>query len=165
MTEVPKHITEAILARVRRDLDPSGLTVFSKTGLAVIFGGVVSLFICGQFGLGITGFAQDVNHGVHNQTGSLACAMICGSLFAIVPVLFLRVLCSGMQFRAIIRRKWQAPAVWLASFGGMLAYHGEFGNEFVNFLAWAGAAYLIYQVLGHLMDRIHFSFQHFANHH
>ncbi len=164
MNEVPRHLTETILTRVRRDLDPSPLTVLLKTGVAIVLGGIASLFVCGQYGLGITGFAQNINLSFHHHTGSLACAVICGSLFAIIPVLVLRFMCSAIQFRVIIRKKWQAPVIWLASFGGMLAYHGEFGNEFVNFLAWTTAAYFIYLILGLLMDQIQFSFHRFVHH-
>jgi hypothetical protein len=153
MTEVPERIQEAIMSMVRQDLEPSFIATFLKTGVGVVFGGLISLLICGQFGLGMTPFAQDFNHTLHTQSGALVCAAICGSLFAVIPVLLLRLLCRPMQFRAIVRKSWLAPALWLGSFGALLSYHGEFGNAFVNFVAWSVSAYFVYLLIGRVLDR------------
>lgn len=154
MNDIPKYIEKNIYNFVMADLEPKALTVYLKTGLAILLGGVTSMFFCGQFGVGITGFAQDLNQNIHHTMGSVGCAALCGSLFAILPVFVLRAVCSPMQFRAIIRKKWQAPAIWLGFFGAILAYHGEFQTEFVHFAAWLIGAYLLYRYLGLAIDSI-----------
>lgn len=165
MTQVPKQqITKAIFSHVRKDLEPDEFVIAIKTGLAVFIGGFFSLLICGQFGLGITSFAQNNYHAFHHNTGTLVCAVICGGLFAIIPCIILRFLCSPMQFRVIIRRKWQAPAIWLVSCGSLLAYHGDFGNEYLSLIGWAIAAFLVYQILGLIMDQMNYYHHIFYNH-
>ena len=104
MNDIPKYIEKNIYNFVMADLEPKALTVYLKTGLAILLGGVTSMFFCGQFGVGITGFAQDLNQNIHHTMGSVGCAALCGSLFAILPVFVLRAVCSPMQFAQLFAK-------------------------------------------------------------
>ena len=156
MSDISEHIDKRIRGIVMADLEPKRSTVYLKTGTSIAVGGVASLFICGQFGLGITGFAQDVNHNVHDHAGNIGCAIICGALFAILPAVVLRFFCSPLQFHVIVSKKWQPAALWLAIFGALLAHHGELGQKFVHFGFWLASAYLIYRIIGILIYKVNF---------
>lgn len=147
-----ENIKKSILERVHRDLEPSDGTAYRKTGVALLVGGALSLFLCGQFGMGLTPVASSFSHSVHHGMGPFWCAALCGALFAIVPVLILRVLASPVQFRALLRKKWQPQILWTISIGALLSYHGAFGFELVAVVIWACAAYAVFRGLGELID-------------
>lgn len=152
MTQIPQHITDAIFARVRRDLTPGNLVVAAKTGLAVFVGGLLSLMVCAQFGIGFTGFSVELSHKVHVGTNSFVCALFCGAIFAVLPAVVLRLISSAMQFRYMLKKKWQVPVLWLVTAGALFSYHGSFGGEFINFFGWMVAAWITYRVIAGIVD-------------
>ena len=159
--QVPVNIEKNIKRHVYGDIDPSDGTAYGKSGIALLVGGALSLFLCGQFGMGLTPVATDFSHSIHHGIGPLACAAICGALFSIVPVLVLRLLASPIQFRALLRKKWQPQLIWTVAIGALLSYHGNFGFEFVAVVVWVGAAYAVFRFMGEAIDYgySHFTFQ------
>lgn len=158
--QVPVNIEENIKKHVYRDISPSDGTAFRKVGIALLVGGVLSLFLCGQFGMGLTPVASRFNHAVHHSIGPLWCAAICGALFSIVPVLLLRMLSSPIQFRALLRRKWQPQLIWTISIGALLSYHGDFGFEFLAVVVWSITAYAVFRSMGEAID---YGYSHFRS--
>ena len=166
--QVSNHIEKKIKEHVHRDVSPSDGTAYRKSGIAFFFGGTLSLLLCGQFGMGLTSVASNINHTLHHSIGSLWCAAICGALFSIVPVLVLRVLSSPMQFRALLRKKWQPQLLWTVSIGVLLSYHGDFVFEFLAVIVWSTAAYAVFRSMGEAIDlgyshfKIHSKGEHYA---
>lgn len=150
--ELPKEIEEIIKQRVYDDLEPSDTTAYTKSAGSLFFGGTLSLFLCGQFGMSLTPLAGSFNHAIHHGIGPLWCAALCGGLFAILPVFILRILSSPVQFRALLRKKWQPQVFWIVSIGALLAYHGDFGFELLAVMIWSSAAFLIFRSLGAAID-------------
>ena len=156
MVEVPKKISEAICERVERDLEPSIKVIYAKVGTSMMVGGVLSLFICGQFGIGATPIAMRINENMHAMNGGIMCAIYCGAIFALIPLAILRFQCSPLQFNVIVKQNYHAVAVWLGGFGSMLVYHGNMGVEAVAFVAWFSAGALVFKLgslLVPLLDR------------
>lgn len=160
MRQISHEVTNRIHRYILADLHPTPIRVFSRVGLAVAIGGVLSLFLCGQFGIGGTTFAINLNHYFHSNHhtlfGSLAlmpykeliCPLICGALFAIVPTAVLR-LCSNQHlFRVILTQHFYAVVTWVAAFGAILGLHGDFGNQLLAVTAWVIAATTAFALLG-----------------
>jgi hypothetical protein len=154
MTRISKNIDKLILSHVARDLAPSMPMVHLKVGLAAILGGLLSLTVCGQFGIGWTSFAEAFSEKVHTTMDPIACAMLCGGLFAVFPATLLRLLCAPMQFRTIVRKKFGALALWFGGFGGALVYHGHHGNDAPQFAAWIFAALIAFVGLSLLFEQV-----------
>jgi hypothetical protein len=78
-SEVPVEISQKLFSEVSKELNPSVTWVFAKTTLIQLFGGVVSLLFCPQFGIGISEgqglmpFLMKFGEGV--------CMLGCGALF------------------------------------------------------------------------------------
>ena len=89
MNEIPQQIEDNIKSMVLSDLEPSAAMTYTKTGVAMLTGGLVSMFFCGQFGIGFTEYSQQFNHILHHRVGDIGCAMICGATFAVLPLLVL----------------------------------------------------------------------------
>ena len=150
--QVPVNIEKNIKLYVYRDISPSDGTAYRKSGIALLVGGGLSLFLCGQFGMGLTPVASNFSHSIPHGVGPLGCAAICGALFSIIPVFILRLLSSPMQFRALLRTKWQPQVIWTVAIGALLSYHGDFGFEFVAVVVWVGAAYVVFRMMGEAID-------------
>ncbi len=152
---VPGLLDRAVEGIVLRDLCPEASTVHAKVGTAAILGGLAALALCGQFGLGLTDFAQKVSHEMHEQMGALPCALICGSFYAIFPVLFLRfTLCSALQFKVLARSHRGKIAVWLGGCGALLAGFGHHGASLLQLGLWLFSALFMTVVLVRLTERI-----------
>lgn len=154
MTMFSKNTDEMILSHVAQDLTPTLPVVHLKVGLSAILGGLVSLTVCGQFGIGWTSFAQTFSEKVHSNMEPIACALLCGGLFAVIPAILLRLACSPMLFRTIVRKKFAALALWFGGFGGSLVYHGHHGNDAAPFAAWIFAALIAFVGLSLLFERM-----------
>lgn len=143
---------EQIVTQVMRDLNPSWLVTHTKVAVASVVGGLLSLLVCGQFGLGFTGVANNVSDTIHASMDPVPCAVVCGVLFAIFPIALLRLtLCHPLQFRAIMKRRWQAILVWFGGFGGALAFLGHHGSDAFVLAAWIFGAVVAANALAHLM--------------
>lgn len=85
-SSVPKEVSESILSRVRKDLNPSAWMVFAK--LLGIHGvlGTLSLAICSQFGLNPFNTNFSLSE-YFMKFGHSACMFFCGVLFIGLTVL------------------------------------------------------------------------------
>src|SRR6185312_8070245 len=89
----PNWVNELIFSRIRRDLNPSGLSVFKKLAFIQLLTGIITLMFCPQLGIG---FFKD-NMGLMSllmKFGDNICMAGCGALFlsisALASVIFLR---------------------------------------------------------------------------
>ena len=150
--QIPETIKEKILEHVLSDLLPSPMAVYGKTGISIIIGGIASMFCCAQFGVGFSSFAHFSYHGLHHGMGPIWCALICGTIFSLLPVIILRILTNSVQFRAIIRHKWQPQLIWLVLAAALLSFHGAIGFQILISAIWSGAAFVSYRLLGTAVD-------------
>lgn len=155
LREPPQNIQEAVVSRVMRDLEPSLIAVHTRVGLATVMGGLLSLVICGQFGLGMTSWADSLNHHMHTHMDPLTCAVACGILYAAFPVTLLRfVLTPPLLFRVIVKKHQPALLMWFAGFGGILTLMGEHGQGVVEYGAWVVAALVAANVMARVINRL-----------
>ena len=155
LREPPQQVVAAVSEHVLRDLEPPALLVHVKVGISAIVGGVASLMLCGQFGFGVTSWAEALNHRMHAHLGSVPCAVACGVMFSIFPVLVLRfLLAPPLQFRAILRRHQLVMVIWFAGLGGALAFFGEHGQGIVELSSWLVAALAAANVCARVADRL-----------
>lgn len=151
--EISKKTEEKIYSYVKKDLTPSIWAVVSRIVISLSMGGFLSMMFCGQFGVGFSEMARHWNHTVHASMGSVQCAIICGSIFAIVPVLVLRSICSGLLFRKIIKGYGVAQGGLLTIMGIAMYSQGTFMNEAINISLWAASAYITYKLFGLIIDQ------------
>ncbi len=150
--EFSREVEERIVTHVMKDLDPSWLVSHTKVAIASVVGGLASLLLCGQFGLGLTNVANSFNEHIHHSMGPIPCAIVCGFLYAIFPIVVLRFFLSQpLQFRAIMRRRWQVILIWFGGFGGLLASFGHHGTQAVTFAAWIVGAVATANLVAHFM--------------
>ena len=155
MDQPSKEADERIRTHVMQDLDPGVMTVLTKVGTAAAVGGLLSLLICGQFGVGISSLAEAFSATVHDSMGPLPCALICGTLYAVFPVAILRLLlCSPLQFKVIIHRRWSVVVLWLGGFGGVMAYFGHHGGDILTLSAWVIAALAATNIFARLFELV-----------
>lgn len=153
LKEPPSHVTEAVTTRVLRDLEPSLLSVHAKVGVSALVGGVLSLMLCGQFGIGVTSWAEMLNHRMHAHLDSVTCALACGVMYAIFPIIVLRFfLTPPLQFRVILRRYQPVLLLWFAGFGGVLTLFGDHGQGIIEYAAWVVAALVAANVCARLAN-------------
>ena len=155
MVEVNEETRKKIYTYVRRDLEPSYWGVSWRVATSLIIGGFLSMIFCGQFGIGFSEMARNFNHAIHAGMGAVQCAIICGFTFAIAPVLVLRVICSGILFRKIIREYGMVQAALLVPLGIFMYTQGTLMNELINISIWASSAYITYRLLGLIVDQAH----------
>lgn len=157
-SNLPEQISENIRKTILRDLNPSPLSVHLKLAAAVIIGGLVSLAICGQFGMGMTNWAELLSHKIHDTMPPVICALICGAVYAFFPTLLLRfVLCSPIQFRIILRTRYLALISWYGGTGISLAIYGQHGQGVFEILFWMlaaiGTSYLLALIFRSLIPK------------
>lgn len=141
MLNPPPNISDSIRAKVEKDLNPDPAVVHAKLGLACLGGGVLSLLVCGQFGIAFTPTAQNISHFIHQNMNPLVCAMICGVMYSLFPVVVMRVvLTSPLEFKAILNQYRITIAAWYIISGVSMASFGHHGNDFVSVLIWTIAA-------------------------
>jgi uncharacterized protein YneF (UPF0154 family) len=73
-------LSQAILERVRSDLEPSVSLVFTKLLLVQSIVGVMTMLFCPQFNLSLTN-NYDLFHFFHRNFGQTICMAICGGIF------------------------------------------------------------------------------------
>ena len=150
---LPSPATEAaIYATVRCDLAPPSFLVHAKVASSVAVGGLTTLFLCGQFGLGLTEDAAEFHRLIMSHFGMLGCSLICGVLFAFIPVVVLRLWTSALQFRYITRRRFGVHVFWTAVFGTSLALASGRSNFMGDLPAWFFAAVFSLFALLRLVD-------------
>lgn len=149
---VSDKTSQNILAVVERDLEPSLVRVLWHLALAFGVGGAFSMLFCGQFGIGFSSFAINFSHSMHSQMGALFCALLCGTIFALAPVVVLRLTTHPLLFRTIVRRYSFVEAGFTIAVG-MLAYsHGNIKVEMINVAIWSLSAYCVFKIIGLSID-------------
>ena len=102
---VPEEISETIMTRVKRDLNPSAWAVFRKLlGVHAVVG-TLSLGICIQFGIDPfrTGFSLS---DYFMKFGHSTCMVLCGILFVGLSVLLCRVVVRREELRILRKNAW-----------------------------------------------------------
>lgn len=153
MTKVPDYIKENIYQTVKRDIEPSRLVVHSKVGASVAVGGALSLFLCGQMGLGLSPLAERVHGLLMHYGGFLGCTVLCGVLFAIVPVVLLKLLSSKVQYLVLLRQERLAIAGWVFAFGSYLIISNQQPDVLLTMALWGIPAILSFFAFGWLAHR------------
>jgi hypothetical protein len=153
MVDAPAELAQRVRDQITEDMRPSYFTMYMKSGLAVLIGGVVSLLICGQFGFGITHAAQHFNDQLHEHVHDFASAFLSGAVFAFLSPFLLRLFCSPLQYRVIIRHLYIAP-IWFVGLGAILAHHGQMGFEVGHFALWCFATTATFKMLSMGLDKL-----------
>ena len=144
---------------VARDLLPSLSDRVSRIGLSAILGSAASLTICGQFGIGLSGWANAFSSHIHESMSPWSCSVICGVLFAVFPVTVLRLLSSPMLFHVLFKKHYVEVYTLFTVLGGALAIFGHHGHEFFLFVIWMLAALATTWLASKLFEVIAPSFQ------
>lgn len=85
-TPVPRDVSENILNKVRKDLNPSAWMVFAKLlGIHLVVG-TLSLAICNQFGLNPFGTSFSLSE-YFMTFGHSTCMFLCGVLFIALTII------------------------------------------------------------------------------
>lgn len=109
-------VDAAILGRVAAEFSPPRWKVLLRLSMAQTAGGLLTLSVCPQFGLGF-GTHQVVVHGVHAALPPVFFYLACGLFF-----ISLGVICSGLLLRRAELRSLDRPP-WRFFLGyGVLAY-------------------------------------------
>lgn len=141
MNSLPRAASDSIRQKILADMNPSLAEVHGKFALAVFIGSLISLAICGQFGMGMTSWAEVLSHKIHQGMSPLACAAICGIAYAVFPTLILRLfLCSPLQFHTILKRRFLSLFAWHGAVGVSLATYGDHGSGAYEITFWIIAA-------------------------
>jgi len=141
LIQPPSNVDAAIKASVARDLQPSMLTVHLKLASAFLGGLVLSLAVCGQFGLAFSGPAAAFSHHIHHHMPATICAIVCGALYSLFPIAVLRLgLTSPLEFRAMLGQHTVAVAIWYVAIGSALGTLGHHGNDIISVGLWIATA-------------------------
>ena len=154
MTKVPDYIKENIYQTVKADLEPSDWLVHLKVGGSVAVGGALSLFLCGQMGLGLSPLANHVHGLLMHYGGLLGCTALCGILFALVPVLLLKTFSSRVQYLVLLRKKRPLIAGWVLAFGFFLVLRNEQPDVILTIVLWSVPAVLSFYIFGLLVHHL-----------
>lgn len=154
MLEVSAETQAAIRAPVARDLEPSPARVQAKVFAGIALGSAVSLSLCGQFGVGFTPWAKELQSAVVDLSIFVPCMMLCGMIFALFPVAVLRLLCRPLEFRAIMRRRPFSLFGWLLGFEVLLAWHSGFRESAADLAIWFAASVATFWLLGRSIDAL-----------
>lgn len=152
MMDVPHELAERVKSRILKDMRPRPLTIYLKSGLAVVIGGALSLIVCGQFGVGVTHAAMHFNNQLHHHAHDHASALMCGIAFALIPPFILRLLCSPLQYRVVVRKP-HVALLWFVGLGFILAHHGDVAIEIMEFGLWSVASIVTFQIVSLVIDR------------
>lgn len=154
MLQVPDTIRDNLYRKVKADLCPPRHVVHAKIGFAVTLGGLTTLFLCGQLGFGLSSLANLVHHWLMGIAGFLGCTMICGVLFAVIPVMTLRLMSSGIQFHLLTRKEWRAIAGWIMAFGGAVVYQNDQADPIWILLLWGLGAIASFGALSRIVHHV-----------
>jgi hypothetical protein len=154
MTEVPDFIKEQIYQRIKNDMQPPAWLVHTKVGASIAIGGFLSLFLCGQMGIGLSSLAHQVHAILMDFGGVWGCTAICGALFALVPALFLRLISSAMQYRIILKKKRPEIAGWIVAAGTVIVLQNGYTEALLPLTMWSIPAIATSLICGWLISRL-----------
>jgi peptidoglycan/LPS O-acetylase OafA/YrhL len=155
LNSLPRAISESIQQKILADMNPSLVQVHGKFAIAVFIGSLISLAICGQFGMGMTSWAEILSHKIHQGMSPLACAAICGIAYAVFPTLILRLfLCSPVQFYSILKKRFLTLFAWHGVVGISLATFGDHGTGASEITFWIMAAIITSYITAAILKRL-----------
>ena len=128
----PEALSESIISRVRRDLNPSAWLVFSKLTLVHVFVGTVTLLFCPQFGFSPSGGMGLM--ALFMKFGEEACMLGCGAVFMSGSALMAAIVLRPEQVRVIRKTRFLqisslallSMAVFVCAGAGLLISMGLF---------------------------------------
>lgn len=136
----PPIVSEAILARVESDLNPSAWRVFSKIAAVHFLVGLVTLSLCEQLGVRLLGEGAGLMH-YFMVLGPHGCMAACGAFFIGSSLLLGSWILSPDEVRALRRHRWlQVAALVLLSLGALVMADAEIVLGFA--LAWILGSWL-----------------------
>lgn len=97
--QVPKAVSDSILARVNSDLNPSSWLVFAKVSAIHAVMGFITLLFCPQFGLGFTDGMGLM--ALFMRFGDQACMVGCGAVFMGGSLLTASIVLRSEELRVI----------------------------------------------------------------
>jgi len=154
MVRASEKTKNVIYKAVKKDLEPGILSVLARIAASFAVGGLLSMFICGQFGIGFSEMARNLNHTMHHHAGPVVCSLFCGAVFAVLPVSLLRLSCSGVMFRKISRQYRIIPAGLLTGLAVVVYANNSVAEKLISMGAWAASGILTYYLLSALLDRV-----------
>ena len=140
-------IKENILKTIEKDLNPSLFRVTCYLLISFGVGGAFSMFVCGQFGIGLSSFALHMSHKLHSQMNPFLCAVLCGGIFSVVPVLVLKLISHPLFFKVIVKEYYYLQAGCIFFFGLIVYSHSNIKLEFLSLIIWSLSAYLVFKLL------------------
>lgn len=99
----PKEISQIILEKVSKDLNPTSISVFFKIGIIHLIVGSITLIFCPQFGLGFLS-GMGIMH-FFMSLGSVGCSILCGSLFLGFSALTISLILRPEEIRVLRRNE------------------------------------------------------------
>ena len=151
--ERPSTMTEqAIKARVYRDLSPSLGVVHGKMAGSFTVGALASLSVCAQFGLGLSPWSLALQARLM-ELGPVGCMVACGFLFALFPLIVLRIISSPLQFRHFLKKRGTALLAWLVVTESTILTMSDFGADLTEIVIWTLSGAMTVAVLAYLFDR------------
>jgi len=121
--EPPKAVTENIFAVVHRDLNPPAMKVFAKLALLHALVGTLTLFLCPQFGVSLSGGIGFMQYFM--KLGNHACMLACGIIFMSASLLIASLVLRPEEVRVIRKtRLLSLGTLGLLSLGGFLCLEG-----------------------------------------
>jgi len=108
-------------AKLRADLRPSYLLISSKVSLALGIGVTVMTLMCRlQSSDSLTMFAHGI---LSHQMSGVECLICCATLFAVIPVIALRLMCTGVQFHYLLRNRLLLLGIWVSGANALILAH------------------------------------------
>lgn len=140
MKAIPEHLNLQVHRRIRRDIDPPLTLVFLKVVVATVVGGLMTALLCGRFsgdgGLSI----EHLMHRVDIAYADIWCAALCGSIFAILPVVVLRLITSSVQFLTIFAKHKLLLGINLSGAAAVFFVHEQVSSYALGFVVWTAGA-------------------------
>jgi len=99
------QVEDAIMRRVAKDLKPVSWKIYGKVFLIEIAGGLATLTLCPQFGLGF-GRHDELLHALHSLTPPPLFYLICGLIFVSIGALLSAMLLTRSEVRTMNRSKY-----------------------------------------------------------
>lgn len=133
----PRRISETLLARIYRSLNPSQWVVLAKLGAIHAGVGLLSLTVCPQFGMGSTEHSGFMSFFM--RYGDVACQIACGALFLGLSILVASFFLRPEEVKVIRKnRLTQIAALLGLSLGAFVCAGGDVLSSLT--LAWVFGA-------------------------
>lgn len=100
-----ENIKQKIFRKVKRDLNPSGMEVFTKLSITHFFVAILTLTVCPQFRFRLIGEGEGLLN-VFMNFGEHGCMMACGSFFIGTSIFVAGLIFSNAELRVLRSEKW-----------------------------------------------------------